>query len=181
MTDHPGGPADEVAAAPHSLFVETVAALQGRGLLVRHDARAGRIELLEPPVGTAPVDGQVLSHQDAVVFYAVRDELVPAEHRHAVAVLTAAVNPQLYVSALELDLGTGVLAARAAVGLSGVSADRSTLGELLVAAAAAAARALQAVSPAVDAVLAGTDPELAGSRFAHDLLADGATDGVPAL
>lgn len=176
-----GGPEDPAAAAQTSAFAATVAALQGLGYLVENDEVSGQLRLLDPPVGNEPVVGQVLSHQDAVVWYAVRDDVVPPARRSEVAALTAALNPQLFVTTVEMDSATGVLAVRAAVCLQGVAVTRGVLGALHVAAASAAARSLATLEPAVAAVLAGTAPDLAASGFAHDLLADSGPDGVPAL
>lgn len=163
-------------AAP-TLFERAVAGLQDRGHLVSHDPATETFEVLSGTADDRPVTGVVLSSQPTVVLYAVWDEAVGADHRTDIAAFTVLINPAFSVAALEFDHGTGILAARAAVGLGELDPGTALLGTLLSAALDAVGTARSICAASVDAVVSGAqDPESAAAALTHRLL-----QGVAAL
>lgn len=98
-----------------TLLSRTVAALQGSGRLVRTNWDLETFDVLPVDDGTEPTLGVVMSSLQAVVFYAVWPDPVPAKRRAAMAEYTVRANTDLYTSAFEFDLDGGALSLRAGV------------------------------------------------------------------
>jgi hypothetical protein len=104
----------EAAGGP-PLLARTVAALQGSGRLVRTDWDLETFDVLPADDGAEPTLGVVMTSLQAVVFYHVWPDPVPAQQRAAMAEYTTRANADLYTSAFEFDLDGGTLSLRAGV------------------------------------------------------------------
>jgi hypothetical protein len=113
-------------AAP-GLFSETVAALQqtGRAIVAHPDLETVDV----PSADSDSVLVVVMPSFGCVVFYAVWPEAVEEEARPAVGELVLRANTSLYTSALEFDLGTGILSARASVALGELAVPTGSPGD----------------------------------------------------
>lgn len=116
----------ETIAAPGLLAI-TVAALQDSGRMVATDWEAETFDVLSPDDAARPdgesgssVLGVVLRHTRAVVFYAVWDDPVPADRRLKMSELVLRANTDLFTSAFEFDLESGILSVRSSVALADV-------------------------------------------------------------
>ncbi len=151
-----------------SLLSLTVAALQGRGRLVKTDWDIETFDVLPEEDGAEPTLGVVMSSSRSVVFYAVWPEPVPAPRRAAVAEFTVRANTDLYTSAFEFDFDTGILSLRSGVEFGDLAATlpRETFAALLVTALDEAESAAARHRVPVAALLSGTGPAeaLAGGR-----------------
>lgn len=98
-----------------SLLARTVSALQGGGRLVRTNWDIATFDVLPVDDGSEPTLGVVMSSLQAVVFYAVWPDPVPAKRRTTMAEYTVRANTDLYTSAFEFDLDGGTLSLRAGV------------------------------------------------------------------
>jgi hypothetical protein len=143
-----------------SLLAVTVAALQGRGRLVKTDWDIETFDVLPETGGAEPTLGVVMSSSRSVVFYAVWPDPIPDARRPAVAEYTVRANTDLYTSAFEFDLDSGILSIRAGVQFGALTASlpRESFAALLVAALEEVESAAEQHRPGVAAVLSGTAP-----------------------
>ncbi|WP_134765058.1 hypothetical protein [Nocardioides sp. 1609] len=145
-----------LVSASARLFERTRAAFAAVGLDVAPDDELHTFTLRAGDDPAVPTVVVVMAGSETVCCYAVWPVLVPEGLRTETSMLVARANATLTTSALELDLDTGGLSARAAVRtdrLDDVAAH--LLGVLLEDAVLEANRALAVHRRAVEAVLEG--------------------------
>ncbi|RIJ77904.1 hypothetical protein D1871_05210 [Nakamurella silvestris] len=131
MTDIPpvnSVPAEENDGPP--LLARVVAGLQNAGRVVETDWEDGTFEISPPEpeevdgemeVSTVePTVGVVLTHARRVVFYTVWPVTVPEDRIPAVGELVHRINTELYTSAWEFNLDSGMLSVRSGFEFDGL-------------------------------------------------------------
>ena len=143
-----------------SLLAVTVAALQGAGRLVKTDWDVETLDVLPEVDGAEPTLGVVMSSSRSVVFYAVWPDPVPEPLRPAVAEYTVRANTDLYTSAFEFDLDSGILSLRAGVEFGELAATlpRDAFTALLVSALDEVESAAARHRAGIAALLGGASP-----------------------
>lgn len=140
-----------------TLYARAVRALRAAGaeLLDADDVK----ESFRVVLPARAVTGVVMTSVDTVAFWSAWPEPVPERRLTQVAELVTRANTELYSSALELDLDSGILAARCAVRCTALpETDDDLLAALLLDAAGEASRAATSHHSAVAAVVIGHEP-----------------------
>ncbi|MEP7763348.1 YbjN domain-containing protein [Sanguibacter sp. 25GB23B1] len=131
-----------------------IAALTADGRTLDVDQDLETFDVAPLVAGGEPVLGVVMTTGPAVVFYAVRSELVPAAARGAVAEWATRENTRLSTSAVELDLERGMLSLRSGVRLPDVPVSFDVLRSLLRGALAEVESVSLRTGPAAEEVIA---------------------------
>ena len=157
---------DAPAANEPSLLAKVVAGLQGHGRLVETDWDAGTFEVFplnteaQPgSIAVEPTVGTILSFAKRVVFYTVWPEVVPAEKLGAIGELAHRVNTELFTSAWEFNVDSGMLSVRSGFEFDGLpELTRELENSLAYNALLEVEAVFEEYAPAVAAVLAGQTP-----------------------
>jgi len=129
VTDTPGTtdtPIEDAGGEGPPLLAKVVAALQNAGRIVETDWEAETFEVSPPEsdeddgIPLEPTVGVVLSHARRVVFYTVWLAVIEQKRIPAVGELVHRVNTELFTSAWEFNVDSGMLAVRSGFEFDGL-------------------------------------------------------------